>query len=240
VHVTVGAFLVAALAVLAGSVVQGSVGFGLNLLAAPLVAIVEPAALPATLVLLAVPLALGTFRREHHAFDRSAWGWMVAAAVPGTLVGLLIVGHVSADGLAILVGGVTLVGVALSIVSPPIAMSPGAALIAGFASTVFGTASSVGGPPVALLFQHHRGPVARSTLSAFFAATGGLALVGYVGTGHITLDQVLLALTLVPFIAAGWWGSRHLHGVVDAGWLRPAVLALSAVAGAVAIVHAAL
>jgi hypothetical protein len=240
VNVTVGAFVVAALAVGSGSVVQGSVGFGLSLLAAPFVAIVLPAALPASLVLVALPLALGTFRRERHAVEWGAWGWMLVAAVPGTLLGLLIVGRVSADGLAILVGGITLVGVGLSIISPPVTISPATSTVAGFVSTVFGTASSVGGPPVALLFQHHGGPVARSTLSAFFAATAVLSLLGYVATGNITLDQLLLALTLIPFMVAGLWASRHLHGVVDGGWLRPAVLALSAVAGAVAIVHGVL
>ncbi len=239
-HVTVGAFVVAATAVSAGSIVQGSVGFGLNLLAAPLVAIVVPEALPATLVLVALPLAVGTLRRDHHAVEREALGWMLLAAVPGTLVGLLIVGHVSATDLAIVVGGITLVGVVLSIISPPIVINPATSLVAGFASTVFGTASSVGGPPVALLFQHHRGSVARSTLSAFFAATAVLALLGYVATGNITLDQLVFALTLVPFMVGGLWVSRHLHGLVDAGWLRPAVLALSAVAGAIAILHAVL
>jgi len=240
VHVSVGAFVVAAAAVSAGSVVQGSVGFGLNLLAAPFVAIVVPAALPATLVLIALPLALGTLRREHRAVARLPLRWMLLAAVPGTLLGLVIVGRIDAADVAILVGGVTLAGVVLSVVSPPVATNRVTSLTAGFASTVFGTASSVGGPPVALLFQHHDGPAARATLSAFFAATAALSLLGYLATGHITLDQLLFALSLLPFMVTGLWVSRHLHGLVDAGWLRPAVLALSALAGSIAILHAAL
>jgi hypothetical protein len=35
----------------------------------------------------------------------------------------------------------------------------------------------------------------------------------------------------------GFWLSRHLHGHVDRGWMRPAILALSALAGAAAIVN---
>ncbi len=239
-HVSVGAFVVAAAAVSAGSVVQGSVGFGLNLLAAPFVAIVVPAALPATLVLVALPLALGTFRREHHAVARSPLRWMLVAAVPGTLLGLIIIGRIDAADVAILVGAITLAGVVLSVVSPPVTTNRVTSLTAGFASTVFGTASSVGGPPVALLFQHHDGPAARSTLSAFFAATAALSLLGYLATGHITLNQLFFALSLLPFMVTGLWVSRHLHGLVDAGWLRPAVLALSALAGSIAILHAAL
>jgi len=35
----------------------------------------------------------------------------------------------------------------------------------------------------------------------------------------------------------GMWTSRHLHPLVDGGWLRPAVLAVSTLAGLTAIVH---
>jgi uncharacterized protein len=237
-HVGAAEFAVAALAVVVGSVVQGSIGVGLNMVAAPFVAIVVPEALPAALVLVAVPLAITTVLREHHHVDRVALPWMLAGALPGTVLGLLIVTQVDTTGLAIIVGATTLTGVLLSIVSPPIPTNRGTSLGAGFLSNLFGTASAVGGPPVALLFQHRKGPTARSTLGAFFAVSAGLSIVGYVIAGTITDDQVLFALALAPFMVAGLWTSRHLHAFVDSGWLRPAVLALSAVAGAVAILRA--
>jgi uncharacterized protein len=240
VQVGIGAFVVAAMAVSLGSVVQGSVGFGLNLLSAPFVALVVPEALPATLVLVAFPLAVSTVVREHHAVEWHALRWMLLGAVPGTLLGLAIVGQVDASELAVIVGAVTLAGVILSVGSPPIPVTRATALVAGFVSNLFGTASSVGGPPVALLFQHRRGPVARSTLGGFFATSALLSLVGYVATGTVTGDQALFAVTLAPFMVAGLWASRHLHPFVDGGWLRPAVLVLSAVAGTAAIARAVL
>ena len=239
-HVGIGAFVVAATAVSVGSVVQGAVGFGLNLLAAPFVALVIPEALPATLVLVAFPLSVSTVAREQHAVEWPSLRWMLLGAVPGTLIGLAIVGQVDASQLAVLVGTVTLAGVVLSVLSPPIPVTPGSSLAAGFFSNVFGTASSVGGPPVALLFQHRHGPVARSTLGAFFATSAVMSLVGYVATGTITGDQALFAATLAPFMVGGLWASRHLHPFVDSGWLRPTVLVLSAVAGAAAILRAVL
>src|SRR5260370_1165368 len=110
VHVGLVAFLVAATAVSIGSVVQGAVGFGLNLLAAPFVALVIPAALPATMVLVAFPLAVSTVVREHHAVEWPALRWMLLGAVPGTLLGLAIVGEVDPSQLAAVVGSVTLPG----------------------------------------------------------------------------------------------------------------------------------
>src|SRR5260370_16312060 len=87
-----GAFVVAATAVSVGSVVQGAVGFGLNLLAAPFVALVIPEALPATLVLVALPLAVSTVAREHHAVEWRALGWVLVGGVPGPFVGLAPLG----------------------------------------------------------------------------------------------------------------------------------------------------
>jgi len=237
VHVTVADFVLVAGIILLGSVVQGSIGFGLNLLGAPFVAIVVPEAVPATMVLVAAPLAISTFVREHHALDRVALPWMLAGALPGTLLGLVIVDQVSGDSLAVLVGAITLTGVALSVSSPPVPVNTGTSLLAGFTSNVFGTASSVGGPPVALLLQHRDGPTARATLGGFFSVSALLSLVGYLATGVLGADQALLALGLAPFMVAGLWASRHLHPLVDAGWLRPAVLALSAIAGVTAIAH---
>ena len=237
-HVGVAEFAVAAIAVLIGSVVQGSLGVGLNILAAPILAIIVPEALPATLVLLALPIAVNGIRQEHHALDRLALPWLLVGALPGTAIGLLIVQAADIRALAIIIGSTSLTGVALTVLSPPVPTTRGTALAAGFLSNLFGTASAVGGPPVMLLFQHRTGPVLRATLGAFFATSATLSIIGYVATGTITGDQVLFALALAPVMVIGVWTSRHLHGHVDDGWVRPAGLALSAVAGATAIARA--
>ena len=229
--------VVSAAAVLVGALVQGTLGFGVNLLAAPFVALVVPEALPATLTLVALPIAVTTLRREHHAVDRLALPWLLAGAVPGTVVGAIVVSEVSGESLALLVGCITLLGVALSVVAPPLPHRAGAAFGAGFVSNIFGTAASVGGPPVALLYQHRGGPTARSTLGAYFTASAVMSLVAYVVAGTIGVDHVLFALVLAPFMATGLWISRHLHVHVDGGWLRPAVLTLSPIAGTAAIVR---
>jgi uncharacterized membrane protein YfcA len=91
---------------------------------------------------------------------------------------------------------------------------------------------------VALLFQHRTGPVARATLGAFFTTSATLSLVGYAATGELEGDQLLFALSLAPIMLFGLWASQHFHVHVDGGWLRPAVLTLSAVAGLAALIRA--
>ena len=188
-------------------------------------------------MLLALPLSATTALRERHAIDTRPLRWMLLGALPGTVVGLVIVRLVSGDALAVVVGAIALVGVVLSIVTPPIRIDARSASVAGLVSQSFGTAASVGGPPVALLYQHHGGPVIRSTLGAFFALTGVLSLAGLAAIGKVAGWQILLALALVPAMVTGFWLSRHLHGHVDRGWMRPAILVLSALAGTAAIVN---
>jgi uncharacterized protein len=237
VHLSGLEYAIALVAVATGAVVQGSIGFGLNLLSAPVIAILDPHALPATLVLLALPLSATVSLRERHAVDLRPLRWMLAGALPGTVLGAVIVSVASGAELSIIVGAIALVGVALSVLTPPIHIDVRSASTAGFVSQTFGTAASVGGPPVALLYQHHGGPVVRSTLGAFFATTGLLSLAGLLAVGKVASWQLLLALALVPAMAAGFWLSRHLHGHVDRGVLRPAILMLSALAGAAAIAN---
>ncbi|MFM8302992.1 MAG: TSUP family transporter [Actinomycetota bacterium] len=238
--VSVAGFLVAVGVIIFGSLVQGTIGFGLGLLSAPFIAVAIPDAIPVVLVLVAWPIGAVTASREHHAMDRFALVWMLTGAIPGTLIGLWIIHLASAATLGVIVGITTLFGVLATVVSPPIPVTRTTAGTAGLIGNITGTAASVGGPPVALLFQHHRGPTIRATLGAYFAVSATLSVVGYGVTGEITHDRVLLALALIPAMLFGAWLSKHFHGLVDKGWLRPSVLTLSVLAGTIAILRGVL
>jgi len=233
----VAGFLVAVAVIIFGSIVQGTIGFGLGLLSAPFIAIAIPDAIPVVLVMVAWPIGGVTAMREHHALDHFALRWMLVGAVPGTLIGLWIIHLASASTLGIIVGISTLLGVLATIVSPPIPITRTSACTAGLIGNITGTAASVGGPPVALLFQHHRGPIIRSTLGAYFAISATLSVIGYGATGAITVHKLILVAALLPAMLLGAWLSKHFHGLVDAGWLRPSVLVLSSIAGTIAIVR---
>ena len=236
-HFGVVAILVGMVAVLAGSLAQGSIGFGLNTLSAPFIALVAPQVLPVAIVLAAIPSVIAILAREHHALDRPLLGWMLLGALPGTLAGLAILSAVDPHGVSTIVGIITLTSVALSVLRLRVHVKPTTAVAAGLTSNTFGTAAGVGGPPVSLLLQYHRGPETRATLSAFFLVSAIASIIGYAATGEIHGFQVVYALILLPPIALGVWASKHLHAQVDGGWLRPAVLVISAIAGLAALIN---
>lgn len=231
------AFVVVLVVVAVGAAVQGTVGFGANLLVAPVLAVVEPDAVPVTPMLLVLPLALAMVWREHHGVDRGAVGWLMLGRLPGTAVGALVVAAVSATTLSVLAGVGVLVAVATSLLTARVPITPATTVGAGVASGALGTATSIGGPPMALLFQHREGPELRSTLAAAFALGTVVSLAALAVAGVVDADHVLLAAALLPGTAAGVLASSRLTHHVDGRWLRPAVLAFAAVTAVVAIVR---
>jgi uncharacterized membrane protein YfcA len=240
VHVSAADFAIILLTVVVGAAAQGSIGFGHNMIVVPVVALVLPEALPGTLVISGLPLSLFMVAREHRGIDRRSVAWVAVGRVPGTILGVVIVATVSARLLGGLAGAVVLLGVVMSLVARTIRVAPDTAVTAGAASGVMGTAAAIDGPPLALLFQHHPGHSFRPTMAACFVVATVMSFLALAAAGEITLDQVGLALALIPGVCAGLaishWTTRALHGRN----LRPAILALVAVTGAAAVIKAIL
>lgn len=229
-----GALLLAGLAVLAGAAVQGCVGLGLGLVAAPVMALVDPTLVPATILLVTSVLPLLTSVRELEGVDWSGLRFSLGGRLPGVAVGSWVVVTQPPRTTAVVVAVVVLGAVVLSVTSWHARPTPRALLVAGVVSGVSGTATSIGGPPVAMLYQHASGATVRSTMGVYFLVGNVLSGTALFLAGEIGQRELLRALALLPFLLAGFWLSGPLRGRVDAGRLRAAVLGLSA-AGAVVL-----
>lgn len=229
-----GVLLLAGLAVLVGAAVQGSVGLGLGLVAAPVMALLDPTLVPATILLVTSALPLLTAVRELGDVDWSGLRFSLAGRLPGVVLGSWIVVTQPARTTAVVVAVVVLGAVVLSATSWDARPTPRALLAAGVVSGVSGTATSIGGPPVAMLYQRAGGSVLRSTMGVYFLVGNVLSLGALALAGEIDQRDLLRALALMPFLVVGFLISGPLRGRVDGARLRVAVLALSA-AGAVAL-----
>ena len=139
--------LVAALTiVLLGGMVQGAIGFGLNLICVPVLAILVPGSIPGSMVVISMPMTLTMLLREHHAIDWPGVRWIAFGHLPGTLVGAAVVVAVPNAELAIVVGVVILLGVVLSWLHPGIPVNRGTGTSAGVIAGITGTAAGVDGP----------------------------------------------------------------------------------------------
>jgi uncharacterized protein len=237
VHLSGGEFAVAGAALVLGALVQGSIGFGMNLVAVPIVALVAPEALPATLILVAFPLAIAMAVRERDAVHTAGVVWTSIGRLPGSILGAWIVVAISADSLSVVIGASVVAAAALSLVTRPIPVTPTTATVAGFAGGVTGTAAAIGGPPMALLYQHHEGPTLRATMAGTFAISTVMSVAVLAIAGQVAWWQVLLSIALLPAVALGLAASYLLHSRLEARWLRPIVLAFVAATGVVTVVN---
>jgi uncharacterized membrane protein YfcA len=238
-HITLAAIALAALATLAGASIQGAIGFGMNLVTVPVLALVLPDSLPVTVVVLGIPISIAMLRHEHRALDRPGIAWIIGGRVPGTIVGAWIVATAATETRSILIGVLVLAFVGASVAFPPVPVRPTTQVTAGAVSGVTGTAAGIGGPPLALLYQHHPGPAMRSTLAASFFF-GTLLSIGTLAiAGQVSGAQLMLGVGLAPLVVAGSYAGRRLHSVLDRGWMRPAVLVFAAISALVVIVDAA-
>jgi hypothetical protein len=153
-------------------------------------------------------------------------------------VGAWVVATVTTAALQGLIGAFVLLFVLASLVTPPIPVGPGTQVTAGAVSGVTGTAAGIGGPPIALLYQHHAGPEMRSTLAASFFFGTLLSITTLAVAQQVSWDQLLLGTALAPLVVAGSYAGRRFHDFLDRGWMRPAVLVFATVSAFVVIVDA--
>lgn len=96
--------LILAIAVTAGAVVQGTVGLGLGLVAAPVVTLVDASLMPGLLLWLASALPVLTLAKEWRVADWRGLGWAFLGRPPATVPEVKVVATVSAPVPGLLVG----------------------------------------------------------------------------------------------------------------------------------------
>ena len=67
--------------------VQGAAGFGMALLAAPLLTLVDRSFAPAPLVLAVLPLSVLVAQRDWAYLDRKGLAWAIGGRLPGVVLG---------------------------------------------------------------------------------------------------------------------------------------------------------
>ena len=234
---TAGEYAVIAGVVFLAACLQASSGFGMGMLAAPVIAMVDPALLPATLILLALLVTVLVTVRERQNLDLRGTGWALVGRVPGSFLGAWLVTALSKEGLAWVVVAVVVTGLVLAgrgWAPRPVRVT---LIAAGAASGIMGTATSIGGPPMALVWQGHSGPRLRGTMSAFFMVGSTISMLMLWITGAVTLGMLSLALWMVPAAVGGYAASRVINRFLNAARLRALALGASALGSVLLIVQ---
>lgn len=198
-----GSLLVAALAAFLAGSVSGLTGFGLALIAVPLLLLVyEPATVVMLVSVLSIFINFAVVWDSWNDADRR----LVLSLVPPASVGVFVGAEVLyyADPLYIRLGvGVVVVFSALLLLRE--VRIPGAGgwigtVVAGSMSGLLSTSTGLAGPPVVLLFAARRLPkhAFRSSSALYFLAMSFVGLAALANRGLLDTSQIPLALALVP------------------------------------------
>jgi hypothetical protein len=224
-------------AVFVGSVLQGAVGFGFALVAAPILLLIDPHLVPGPIIFAALFLTGLSAWRDRHAIDFSGLRWGLTGRVPGTLLGAALLAFLPPERMAAPFGALVLLAVAISAAGARVEPSPRALVGAGLLSGFMGTASSIGGPPFALIYQHSAGDRLRGTLGGYFVIGTVMSLTAIAAIGRFGIAELRWGVALVPGTLLGFAVSSRLIPWLDRGYTRPAVLAVAAAAGVAAVVR---
>ncbi|MEW1844717.1 sulfite exporter TauE/SafE family protein [Nonomuraea angiospora] len=226
--------IVGGLAVFVGAIVQGGVGFGLALAAAPVLTMLQPDLMPGAIQVVNLTLPLFTLAAEWRTVDWRGLGFAVLGRVPGGVIGAVIVVYVSPYARGVFVAVMVLVAVALTARALSVPRNGVTLASAGFVSGITGTATGIGGPPMGLVYQHAKGPQIRATLAMFFFLSAAQSLVILAVVDELPARALTTGAVLIVPMVLGFLLSGPLRRYLDGGKVRVAVLVVAA-ASAVAL-----
>jgi uncharacterized membrane protein YfcA len=235
--VTPAELVLAAAIVAVGAALQGSIGFGFALLSAPFLQWLDPRLVPGPLVLAVTVLLVLTALRERQSIDLRGLGWVLSGRVPGTVAGALALRALSERALTVSLGALVLLAVCLSLLEVRLPRTPPFLVSAGVVSGVMGTTAALGGPAVAVLYQHERAELVRSTLATFFLVGALMSIPALIWAGRLGAAELWLALALLPGILLGFVVSTRTGRFVHGPRVRALVLIVAGLAGVSGVVR---
>ncbi|MDO6685607.1 MULTISPECIES: sulfite exporter TauE/SafE family protein [unclassified Agarivorans] len=227
---------IACLLIFVGALVQYTIGFGLAVIAAPLLFLLSPVYVPGPVVIVA--LVVSTLSAFEHRASISFKGLTAAilGRIPGSIAGGALLLWADLSKLSFWLGLSVLIAVAISLFPIRLTPSPKRLALAGFMSGFMGTSSSIGGPPMALLLQHQQASYLRANLSAFFVTSCIMSLIVQLSIGFMSLAHFQASLPLIPAALCGAWVGRRYGKRLPQQWMRAFSLSLCAISGGSAMV----
>jgi len=223
-----------------GAAVQSAAGFGMGMISAPFLILIYGPLIPGPLMASSLALTALVLRRDGAHMDFRGVGLALAGRVVG-VVGAAVFLLLSTPRLFdIVFAGLVLLAVFLSAMGFEVRPTRRTTVLAGSLSGLMGTISSIGGPPMALLYQRSGGARLRGTLGGYFAAGVSISIIALALVGRFGRQEILLTLFLVPPMVLGFIVAAPVRHLLPDHAVRPLVLVLSGLSGIIVLLRAVL
>jgi hypothetical protein len=220
-----------ALAVASGAFIQGSTGMGFALIVAPVLGILQPSLLPVGLLVLMLPLNAAVAWRERAAIDLMGTKWITLGRVLGTFGGLWVLIVLPLNYLNILIGVSTIAASVATWLAPVFSPGKRAFVSTGVITGITETATGIGGPPLALVYQHMPVATLRASVALCFLIGEVVSLVVLAGSGHLESSGITPMIWLLPALLAGMLLSHRVHKSINGRFLRNFVMVFAITSG---------
>lgn len=227
----------AAAALFFGCAIQTALGFGMAVVAAPIIVLFKPEWVPIILTIVALILSLQNSWNQRTGIEWRHISPAMISRIPGTIIGAGILSILPVQLLQIAVAGMVFVAIFVTAIAKPFPSTAKNLSIAGFLSGIAGTTTSIGGPPMALVMQHGDSHNTRANLSIYFAYSCVTSLISYQIIGLMTPTLWLIGFSFVPVALAG-----YLIGIKARPWVdqrfRSLLLVLCSFSAVIALIGA--
>lgn len=207
---TAGNIIALSLIIFIASVVRGFTGFGLALVAVPLIQFIMPVSDTAVFIaIINMVFSILYFRRSREIVKDQPLGRMALWTGIGVGAGTLVLKYINPAYIQ-LVWGFLIIFIVVALargVSFTIRSDASAMTLSGLFGGLLAGATGITGPPVAIILSAQKTPKEKfnAIISVFILFAVSYALVFYLVSGLITGETALMALCSVPALLAGLW-----------------------------------
>jgi hypothetical protein len=226
----------AILIIIGGAALQGTIGFGMSLVTAAMLAIVDPDFVPVPLLVNAVLLNLMVTGSERQFFAVRSAIWPIIGRAIGAILTVILLAKLPKEHMQVFFGAMVLLAVILIKSGWHIKENSRNLLAAGTLSGIMGTAVAIGAPPLALALDQRDPARFRSTISGICLVGAFISFVALAIGGAVTPRKLMMALILFPGMLVGFAISRCTRRFVDGERLRPLTILIAGAASVVLIV----
>ncbi len=213
--ITAGNILTLSLIIFIASVVRGFTGFGLALVAVPLIQFLMPVTDTAVFIaMINLIFSILYYHRSKEIVKEQPLGTMALWTGIGVAAGAVILKFVN-PGYIQLVWGVLIIFIVIALVrglNLNIKSDRAAMTLSGILGGVLAGATGITGPPVAIILSSIRTPKENfnAIISIFILFAVSYALVFYLISGLIRTETLMLALCCIPALLTGLYTGDRL------------------------------
>lgn len=216
---------------MAGSIVHGSIGIGLGLVAAPALVSIDPAFAPGPLLLAGQIVGARHVIAEYKHADLDAWKRGLFGVPVGVIAALAMLNMMSDRVLAILVGSLTAMAATMLLAGLHLSRTPKAEVVAGGACAFASLTAAMPGPPLVCVYSDMKPSSMRPTASLLILSVAFIGFFSLLFTGNFGSHEFSLLLWLMPGVIAGLIAARWVRPHIDKPWFRPLVLVIALIGG---------